>query len=291
VNAPVSIVISFFNAERFLRETLDSVFAQRFTDWELVLVDDGSSDAGTEIASQTAHSNPQRVLYIDHAVHSNIGLGPSRDVGIQHARGEWIALLDADDLWLPNKLERQFAIANERPRAELIFGRPQYWRSWNGGEDDIREFGALNGLYEPPELLLATILGAASPPPPSDVMFRRDLWQRVEGFERDFPAMYEDQVFLAKCMSVAPAYVAAETWTRYRRHNASMEAAAASNAAFAYGERMRFLRWLDETFAAHDDPRVRNAVRKLTWPVRRRIIHRLLWRTRKSLSRARSLLT
>lgn len=290
----ISIVLPFFNAARFLPETLESVFTQTFTDWELILVDDGSSDASSAMARECAAQSraggrPQssEVLYVEHDGHVNRGTGPSRKAGIERASGEWIALLDADDVWRPEKLARQIAAAQAHPSAELIFGRPEYWQSWSGGADRVPERDELGGLYEPPQLLLATILGNMIPPSPSDVLVRRELWRRVGGFEDEFPRMYEDQVFFAKCMAAAAAFVASETWTRYRLHPGSMESSAANKADFAYGERQRFLSWLVRTFSDHPSPQVRAAVRRLSWPARNPRLHNLLWRTRRAFARTR----
>jgi glycosyltransferase involved in cell wall biosynthesis len=285
MSAPlVSIVLPFLDAERFLPEALASVFAQSYRGWELILVDDGSIDRSTTIAKQAASASPERVVYAEHEGHRNAGLPASRNMGTERARGRWIAMLDSDDVWLAQKLERQLAVAEDQPTAELIFGRAEYWSGGEDAESDgVPEFEALSGLYDPPQLLLETILGHWMPPPPSDIMFTRDLWQRVGEFEPRLPAVYEDQVFLAKCMAAAAAYVATETWTRYRRHVESLEATVAADSELAYAERMRFVRWLCERFAAHPDPFVRAAVAKLSWPVQHPGLHKALSRTRRTL--------
>jgi glycosyltransferase involved in cell wall biosynthesis len=286
VSAPtVSIVLPFFNAEHFLHETLDSVFAQTFTNWELLLVDDGSTDASTDIARQCERQRPDRVFYLEHAAHANRGLAESRNFGIASGRADWIALLDADDVWRPEKLERQLELARRYPSAQLVFGRAEYWHSWNGGADAVPDVQSLSGLYHAPRLMLLTILGDIAPPPPSDVLVRRRLWQQVGGFEPDVPALYEDQVYLAKCFATASAYVANETWTRYRRHEASMEARAGSIPDAAYSDRIRFLRWLDSTFSYHQDATLRATVKRFTWPARNPHLHRTLWRARRALHR------
>jgi len=96
----VSVVIPFLNGEQFLREAIESVFAQTYSHWELLLVDDGSSDASTQIAMRYAQQNGEKVRYLDHDGHLNRGVCASRNLGIRQARGELIALLDVDDVWL-----------------------------------------------------------------------------------------------------------------------------------------------------------------------------------------------
>ena len=84
----VSAVIIFRNAERFLREAIESVFAQTYRHWELLLVDDGSTDASTKIALEYARENPDRVRYLAHHDHQNLGKSASRNVGLRHAAGK-----------------------------------------------------------------------------------------------------------------------------------------------------------------------------------------------------------
>src|SRR6266542_3309857 len=98
----VSVVVPFWNASAFLEEAIASVFAQTFQSWELLLIDDGSSDGSTEIAKRYAERFPGRVRYFEHERHANRGVAASRNLGVRHAKGPYIAFLDADDVWLPN---------------------------------------------------------------------------------------------------------------------------------------------------------------------------------------------
>jgi glycosyltransferase involved in cell wall biosynthesis len=97
----VSVIVCFLNEERFLAEAVESVLGQSFTDWELILVDDGSTDGSSAIARGLAATSPDRIACIDHADHRNLGLSASRNAGLSHARGRYVAFLDADDAWLP----------------------------------------------------------------------------------------------------------------------------------------------------------------------------------------------
>src|SRR5437868_4835588 len=106
-SSKVSVIVSFLNAQKFLGEAIESVFAQTFRSWELLLVDDGSTDASSGLALQYVTQRPERVRYFEHEAHRNLGLPASRNVGMREARGEYVALLDADDVWLPRKLAEQ----------------------------------------------------------------------------------------------------------------------------------------------------------------------------------------
>src|SRR5215208_3477198 len=115
----VSVITIFFNAEEFFAEAIESVLAQSYSDWELLLVDDGSTDRSTEIAQSYASLYPQRVRYLELAGHQNRGMSASRNLGISSARGALIAFLDADDIWLPYKLDEQVAILSSQPEAAM----------------------------------------------------------------------------------------------------------------------------------------------------------------------------
>jgi glycosyltransferase involved in cell wall biosynthesis len=109
MNSPlITCIIPVFNGERYLREALDSVFAQTYRSLDVVLVDDGSTDNTAAIAA----TYDDRVRYVHQ---NNLGPPAARNMGIRAARGEFIAFLDADDLWHPEKLERQIARFQARP--------------------------------------------------------------------------------------------------------------------------------------------------------------------------------
>src|SRR5438874_5550918 len=106
MNPTVSITLCCFNSERFLAETLRSIIDQTYKDWELVIINDGSTDS-TESIIQTFIDRKWPIVY-----HSqqNAGLGRSRNKAVELSRGEFIALIDHDDLWEPEKLARQIPL-------------------------------------------------------------------------------------------------------------------------------------------------------------------------------------
>jgi glycosyltransferase involved in cell wall biosynthesis len=178
----VSIVVIFLDAERFLAEALESVLAQTLQDFELLLVDDGSSDGSTAIARGFAERLGTRGHYLEHPGHANRGMSASRNLGMRHARGRYVALLDADDVWLPHKLARQVTLLEAAPDVGLVFGQPEYWYGWTGRPEDRRrncvpELGApADQVVEPPGLLTRLYpLGTRTAPCPSDLFFRREV--------------------------------------------------------------------------------------------------------------------
>ena len=252
----VSVIVCFLDEERFLAEAVQSVRAQIFADWELWLVDDGSSDGSSAIARQLAASDPGRIEYLEHAGHGNLGLSASRNAGIRRARGRYIAFLDADDTWYLRKLEEQVSLLERYPQAAMVVGASTYWRSWSGlpdGADEIIPIGAdQDTLIAPPQLMTALYpLGKGRAPPPSDLLLRRDVVQAVGGFEASFrgPLMlYEDQAFLSKIYRNHPVYVSSACWDRYRQRAESI--VATNRAAGRYWKvRSHFLRWLRRDLA------------------------------------------
>ena len=91
-----------------------------FDDWELILVDDGSTDASTAIAKAWAASDPARIRYVEHDDHQNRGMSASRNLGVAVARGRYVAFLDCDDVWLPSALAHRTRVAAAYPD-----GRPR----------------------------------------------------------------------------------------------------------------------------------------------------------------------
>src|SRR4051794_26535297 len=120
-NPAVSIIVPFYNPGEFLGEAIASVFAQKFLDWELLLINDGSTDASVEIANTFLEQQPARVSVITHEDGKNHGLPATRNLGLRHCRGEFIALLDADDYWFAEKLSEQMELMRENPGAGMVF--------------------------------------------------------------------------------------------------------------------------------------------------------------------------
>jgi glycosyltransferase involved in cell wall biosynthesis len=112
----VSVIIPAFNAAGYVVAALDSVFAQSFTDYEVILANDGSSD--TERLEQAIQPYVSRITYL---TQENRGPSAARNLGIRHARGEWLAFLDSDDAWLPNYLAEQLRFLRSDPALDMVY--------------------------------------------------------------------------------------------------------------------------------------------------------------------------
>jgi glycosyltransferase involved in cell wall biosynthesis len=109
VSSLVSVIVPLYNGRPFIEPALESLRASTYEDWEAVVVDDGSTDGGGDLVEALAKAEPRIRLVRQ----QNQGLGAARNTGLREAGGEFVAFLDADDLWLPHKLERQLAVWRE----------------------------------------------------------------------------------------------------------------------------------------------------------------------------------
>jgi GT2 family glycosyltransferase len=244
----VSVITIFLNAERFIEEAIDSVLAQEFGDLELILVDDGSTEACASLARAAAERHAPFVRYVQHEGGKNRGMSASRNLGLSVAQGEFVAFIDADDVWLPSKLSEQLNIMHAHPEVDMVCGAARYWYSWMGGADSIIQTGHVQDrVVEPPEATLALYpLGGAAAPCPSDLLLRRAAVTAVGGFEEHFTGanqMYEDQGFLAKLYLRSPVYFSSRVWLNYRQHDDSC-VAEVTRAGRYHDVRGYFLQWL-----------------------------------------------
>jgi glycosyltransferase involved in cell wall biosynthesis len=243
----VSVVVIFKDEEAFLEQAIESVLAQTHGDWELLLVDDGSTDGSTAIARHYARQADGRVRYLEHPGHANLGMSAARNLGLSRAAGEFVSLLDADDELFPHALEEQVAILRAHPSAGMVYGPLEYWYGWTGlPEDEARDFVYPVGvptdrIYEPPSLIALFIQDVAFAP--SGMLLRRSVVEQVGGFEQSFRDLYEDQVFAAKVCRATPVYVSGRCFYRYRQHADSCCITAAREGRLD-DARQPFLRWL-----------------------------------------------
>jgi glycosyltransferase involved in cell wall biosynthesis len=292
----VSIVIAFLNAQTFIQEAIESVLAQTYEYWELLLFDDGSTDEGSMIALKYSEQYPNRIHYLEHQDHQNRGVCASRNAAIRHSQGEYIAILDGDDVWLPHKLARQVEILNSYPEAGMVYGASHYFDTADPSRNFVEKIGfEANKLFQPPELVtLCYPLGQAAAPCPSNVLLRRDTIERVGGFEESFRGiyqLYEDQAFLMKVYLTTPVFVADECWDKYRQHANSCMARTREQASAI---RLYFLNWLGDYLSKRqiDDPRIWKLFQQALWPYQHPILsktltgsRRIKWKIKRRLNR------
>jgi len=276
----VSVIMIFLNAERFIAEAIESALAQDYRDFELILVDDGSAAACASLARSYAERFAPLVRYVQHEDARNHGMSASRNLGVSHSRGEFVAFLDADDVWASHKLREQLAIIEAHPEVHMVCGAVRYWRSWAGGDDVIIPSGHVQDrVVTPPEATLNLYpLGPAAAPCPSDLFMRRAAIAAVGGFEECFTGanqLYEDQGFLAKLYLSSPVYFSSQVWLSYRQHDDSCVAEVTRTGQY-HDVRRYFLDWFAVYLATQ--PRCSRRVRSALYRARWRYIHPQLFR-------------
>jgi len=199
----VTVVMAVYNAAQFLHEALASVLAQTYRDFELIVVDDASSDSSLAIA-ESFHDS--RVRIIRHETNKSASL--SRNDALAVARGEFVAIMDADDVCAPTRLERQVAFLDAHPLVGLV-GCAVY--------DNIDASGAvLHTSYAPEENeAIQRIMMERWCFFHSSLMFRRALYEQVGGYRKEFePA--EDHDFILRILEHSQAHNLNERLVSYR---------------------------------------------------------------------------
>jgi glycosyltransferase involved in cell wall biosynthesis len=266
----VSVIMIFLDEEKFIQEAVESVLAQTYPNWELLLVDDGSTDRSTEIARGFENRYPRRICYLEHEGHQNKGMSATRNLGIRAAQGEYITFLDADDVWLPGKLERQVSILESRPEIGFLTAPARYWYSWSedsskGRPDFVQQFEGIpvNTAVGPPALLLLFLKNELATV--CDLLCRREVIAATGGYEERFRGMYEDQAFHAKLCLRYPVYIPNEVGYLYRQHPDSCTSKS-HTAGLYISNRLTYLKWLDRYLK---EQKVND--RKLLWVLHRQV--------------------
>ena len=170
----VSVILPAFNAERFIAEAIQSVLAQTYEPIETIIVDDGSTDGTTKVAGEFG----EKVRVISQ---KNSGAGAARNRGIREARGEYIAFLDADDLWFSDKLKRQISLLEEHEDVCLVSGLCEYVNEM--GEAVEGSFECQKDLCNQPISLYKELLLRGNRIWTSSVVLRKRAFQDVGLFD------------------------------------------------------------------------------------------------------------
>ena len=250
----VTAVIIFKNPGEYLAPAIDSVLAQTYANWELFLVDDGSTDVGTDIARRYAAQHPQKVTYLEHPGHANLGMSASRNRGVRAGRGELIAFLDADDLWTPEKLEVQIRLLRENPRAAMVYGPLKMWWGWTGDPKDaardyVETLGVPeNAVIDPPMLVSAFLNNEGIVP--SGCLFHRAPLEAIGLCEEEFRDMCEDMVLHTKLELAYPVFATTHCSYIYRQHPTNCCATSVREGRYR-AERLRYLHWTEQYMRDH----------------------------------------
>jgi len=210
----VSVILNVRNGAAFLHEALDSVLAQTFADWELIVWDDRSTDTSAQIV---AGYSDHRIRY--HLAPEETPLGKARHLAIGQANGEWLAFIDQDDLWLPDKLEKQITLACDG--VGIIYGRTVLFDTQHG---TLRDYDYAHEFAPLPEGdIFAQLFRDACFIAMSSVVLRRSAVGEAGGIPDHIQLVPDYYLYVA----IARRYQARavqEVVCRYRVHPASMSA-------------------------------------------------------------------
>ncbi|MBD1877295.1 glycosyltransferase family A protein [Coleofasciculus sp. FACHB-T130] len=188
----ISVIIPVYNCERYLAEAIESVLAQTYQSIEIIVVDDGSTDGSAEVAKRFGS-------LVRYYFQTNSGSAAARNHGIELSQGNFFAFLDADDLWVEDKLASQMTAFESEPELDLVFGLVEQFYS-----PDLEESMRAK-IHCPTELVPGHI--------PSALLIKRDAFFRVGSFEpnwtiAEFASWYVRAVELKLRMKVLPYLVA-----------------------------------------------------------------------------------
>ena len=203
----VSVIIPAYNGDRYISAAIDSVLAQTYSEYEIIVVDDGSTDNTSEVVKQYG----DRVNYLSQ---SNQGVAASRNLGLAAARGEYIAFLDQDDVFLPDKLSTQVALLDRDSTLGIV----------NSGWQIVDERGKLKAAVQPwqqiPHLTQANLI-IWKPVFLGAMLFRRTWLERSKGFDTSLSQTPDVDLVMRLAAIDCPAAWVEQTTVQYRQHDAN----------------------------------------------------------------------
>jgi glycosyltransferase involved in cell wall biosynthesis len=205
----VSVIIPVYNGEAFIEEALESVFAQTYRDFEVIVVNDGSTDA----TEQRLVKYQGRINYVRQ---ENQGQSASRHEGLTLAKGSLIAFLDADDAWLPRKLERQVGFSQVRPEYGIVTTDALSFRGEEVVTRSIKDWCDVPNGNVVEKLLFANWIV------PSAAMVRKECFEKVALYPSQPPEYGEDWLMWMQIAAYYPVYFIDEVLVRRRLHPGSV---------------------------------------------------------------------
>lgn len=235
VQPQVSILLPTFNRASTLRRALDSVRAQSFTDWELIVADDGSTDDTFSTFQAWAAERPDRAIFLSSPINS--GVSSARNRAARAARAPWLAFLDSDDEWLPQKLARQVNSKSMLVHAEELWIR-------NGLPVPVAKRYAKSGGRVFQRCVDLCFIS------PSATLIRRDLFNELGGFREDFPVCEDYDLWLKVSARFDVEFIAEPLVKKYGGHADQLST---RNPAMDYYRAKALLPYLDENSLSHEE--------------------------------------
>lgn len=207
-----SVIMACHNAEAYISQAIDSVLAQTFTNWELIIVNDASRDDSLSYI-ESASRKDSRIKYMS----TEVKLGPAmaRNAAVEAARGDWLAILDADDIYLPNKLEKQYELTLADELNIVLIG---------AGCFQIDSRGTRKAEYNYPTSsseLKSNLLSMRKFPPHSSLIYNKAAFLKIGGFNRRFPRSQDFELWL-RLSEVGDFSAYSKPLIEYRVHSSNI---------------------------------------------------------------------
>jgi glycosyltransferase involved in cell wall biosynthesis len=204
----VSVIIPVYNGSRYIVQAVESALRQTFTNLEIIIVDDGSTDR----TQQVLQPYLDRIRYI---YQENQGVAAARNIACQLAQGEFLAFLDADDYFLPSKLEKQLACFDQDPALDMV------QTGWLMVDETGKDIFEMKPWQQAPKLDLESFI-IFKCVRPSAMMLRRKWWEKLGGFNDNFPLAEDLDFALRLALKGCKAVWLEEILTCYRQHNSNI---------------------------------------------------------------------
>ena len=213
VAGKVSVIIPCYNRGKYLAEAIDSVLGQTYGNLELIIVDDGSTDDSLNVA----RSYEDRLTILQHPNGENRGQSASINLGLRSIDGEYVAILDSDDYWMLDKLEKQVAVLGEKPDIGLVYGNCNYVNA--DGELIFTLYGPDHREYSDPNRVLMNCYFLL----PNNALVRHTDFDRAGFFDESYRAAQDHDMAIRIAEVTKLAYIP-DIVLNYRRHRESISA-------------------------------------------------------------------
>lgn len=210
----ISIIIPLYNGSRYISQTIESIICQTYTDWEIVVVNDGSTDNSLDIINKIAEKIPDKITIL---TIPNSGISTARNIGVSSSKGQYIAFIDQDDIWIASKLEKQVKFM-EASKAELTFTNVIIIddKGISTSNISVLELNKYDnsGTNTFKTLLFNNFI------PISSIMIRRSLFNYIGGFDPKYKYAEDFDLVLRSSLIAYIDYID-EPLLLYREHNQS----------------------------------------------------------------------
>lgn len=212
-----SIILPVFNAEKFISETITSILQQTFTDWELIIINDGSTDNSASIVEEFC-KNDKRIKLIQQ---ENKKQAAARNTGLKEILGEWVAFIDADDMWLPTKLELQHEYIYNHPEVDVVF-TDGYTKFHDKRIRNYYHYEIVHGFFYGADLYKIMLFGNYIPI--LSVVVKRGWISKVGPQDETVPGVEDHDYWLRLCRAGANFYGMDERLFVYNVHETNFSA-------------------------------------------------------------------